>query len=181
MEKILWTVGHSTLTLEAYIHLLQQHQIRQLIDVRSLPGSNKYPHFNQENLAQVLPEHQIDYVYIKQLGGLRPAHKNSLNIAWRNKSFRNYADYMETESFREGIDLLIGYATEKRSAITCAEAVWWRCHRSMIADYMKSIGWQVLHIQSPVKTELHPYTGAASIIDGRLSYREENPVRPKSD
>ena len=88
---------------------------------------------------------------------------------------------METESFREGIDLLIGYATEKRSAITCAEAVWWRCHRSMIADYMKSIGWQVLHIQSPVKTELHPYTGAASIIDGRLSYREENPVRPKSD
>ena len=140
MERIIWTIGHSTLDVEQFVNVLESYHIELLVDVRSLPGSNKFPHFNADNLASYLKKNHIDYRYLKLLGGLRPKNKDSLNIAWRNQSFRNYADYMETEGFKEGISWLIEYALHTRTAIMCAEAVWWRCHRSMIADYLTSMG-----------------------------------------
>lgn len=181
MEKTIWTIGHSTLSSDAFIDLLKNYQIQQLIDVRTLPGSNKFPHFNQDQLQAELTKNDINYIYIQSLGGLRKGNKDSKNIAWRNRSFRNYADYMETAEFREGLDQLIAYASEKRSAIMCAEAVWWRCHRSMIADYLKSNGWQVIHILTPTSIKAHPYTSAASIINGQLSYKEIKPEHNTTD
>ena len=173
MNQTIWTIGHSTHSIELFVELLQQYDIELLVDVRSLPGSNKFPQFNSDNLAQSLREHEIEYTYLKILGGLRPKNKNSLNTAWRNQSFRNYADYMESDSFKEGIEILQELAREKRTAIMCAEVLWWRCHRSMIADVMKIKGWKVIHIQSKTSTKEHPYTAAASIVDGKLSYHGE--------
>lgn len=170
MENTLWTIGHSTLNIGQFIALLQQYEIEQLVDVRSLPGSNKFPQFNSDALEQSLREHGIGYAYIKLLGGLRPKKKDSKNTAWRNQSFRNYADYMESDSFREGIAQLEQYATTRRTAIMCAEVLWWRCHRSMIADYMKAHGWRVIHIQNMTSIKEHPYTSAAAIVNGELSY-----------
>lgn len=170
MVKTLWTIGHSTLNIELFVATLQQYRIELLVDVRSLPGSNRYPQFNSDNLKEALEEHQIGYIYMKQLGGLRPKKKDSKNTVWRNQSFRNYADYMESESFKEGVAQLEQHATKQRTAIMCAEVLWWRCHRSMIADYLKSQGWHIFHIQSKTAFVEHPYTKAASIVNGELSY-----------
>jgi len=166
----LWTIGHSTRDMKDFIALLKKHKIAILADVRSLPGSNKYPQYNQENMVKDLENSGIAYRYMKDLGGLRKKNKHSHNTVWRNASFRNYADYMETPEFEKAIKELVKIAVENRTCICCAEAVWWRCHRSMIADYMKSKGWTVHHILSSKKTEEHPYTGPAQIIDSELVY-----------
>lgn len=173
MEKKIWTIGHSTRSIESFIHILKEYDIEVLADIRSLPGSDKYPQFNQDRLKDSLNQSGIQYEYIRQLGGLRPAKKDSLNIVWLNKSFRGYADYMETDEFRDGIDALISLAEEKKTAIMCSEVLWWRCHRSMVADYLKSLGWTVIHIENETKSEEHPYTSPARIVDGKLTYHLE--------
>lgn len=168
----LYTVGHSNRAAGEFIGLLLKNGIEVLADVRKLPGSNKYPHFNQDELASLLTGTGIRYVYLKELGGRRRQNKESRNTAWRNKSFRAYADYMETERFRRGVEDLLGYARQGRTAIMCSEAVWWRCHRALVADYLKSFGVTVYHIMGVTAARPHPYTSAARVIDGRLSYEE---------
>lgn len=172
MQKKIWTIGHSTRSFEEFVSLLKAYNIQLLVDVRGLPGSNKFPHFNKENLQEELPKEKIDYTHLLSLGGRRKVSKDSKNTSWRNASFRGYADYMESNEFRIGIEELKELATNKNTAIMCAEAVWWRCHRSMIADQLKSEGWTVIHILSATKSELHPYTAPAKIINGKLSYTE---------
>ena len=170
---IIYTIGHSTHTLAEFLAMLKSFDIEVLADIRSLPGSNKYPQFNQENLEVSLPENGIVYIHFADLGGRRKINKNSKNTRWRNASFRAYADYMETDAFAKAIENLESMASEKRTAIMCAEAVWWRCHRSMVSDFLKTKGWLVLHIMSVGKAQEHTYTQPAEIIDGQLSYHDE--------
>jgi uncharacterized protein (DUF488 family) len=166
----IWTIGHSTREFEEFVSLLRENEIELLADVRSFPGSRKFPQFDKESLELTLPANGIEYVHLKQLGGRRKVKPDSKNTVWRNDAFRGYADYMETDDFRKGIDELIDLAEEKRTAIMCSEAVWWRCHRSMISDYLKAAGMSVLHIMAEGKMVEHRYTAAAKIADGRLNY-----------
>jgi uncharacterized protein (DUF488 family) len=166
----IWTIGHSTRSIEEFIELLRAQQIRNLVDVRHFPGSRRMPQFNSEALQDALAEHGIHYFHLVELGGRRRARPDSHNLAWRNASFRGYADYMETPSFREGIERLLKIARKGRTAIMCAEAVWWRCHRSMIADHLKAQGVKVFHVMGPKKIQEHPYTSAAHLENGQLSY-----------
>lgn len=166
----IWTIGHSTHPIEEFLAYLKSFSIELLVDVRSLPGSNKFPHFNRERLEKSLEDSGIQYSYIEKLGGRRKFNANSTNTIWRNKSFRSYADYMETEGFQEGLAELKKLAATQRAAIMCAEAVWWRCHRSMISDALKAEGWKVEHIMGKDKEQEHPYTAPAHIVDGKLVY-----------
>ncbi len=166
-----WTVGHSTRAAAELIDALNSFKIKLLVDVRTYPGSRRYPHFNQEQLKPSLAAAGIEYQHLPELGGRRKARPDSQNLAWHNEMFRGYADYMETESFRLGIERLLDLAKKRRTAIMCAEAVWWRCHRSLIADYLKASGAEVTHIMAKGKSEPHPFTSAARVVDGRLSYR----------
>lgn len=167
----IWTIGHSTRSIEDFLALLKAHNIESLVDVRHYPGSGRYPQFNKEPLAESLAKSGIDYHHLLNLGGRRRPRTDSRNTAWRNEAFRGYADYMESEAFVEGIKSLLEFAHDKRVAIMCAEAVWWRCHRSLIADYLKAHGHKVLHIQSATKAEEHPFTAAARIVNGKLTYQ----------
>jgi uncharacterized protein (DUF488 family) len=166
----IWTIGHSTRTSAEFLDLLTINRIEALADVRSQPGSRKYPHFNAEVLDGSLAEIGIEYVLLKQLGGRRRSRADSLNTVWRNEAFRGYADYMETGEFHSGIQILLGTGRLKRTAIMCAEAVWWRCHRSMISDYLKATGVRVEHIMAPGTNVVHPFTSAARVISGKLVY-----------
>jgi uncharacterized protein (DUF488 family) len=166
-----WTIGHSTLPMDEFIAHLRSFGIETLVDVRSFPGSRRYPQFNKENLRESLAAAAIQYAHMPELGGRRKAKPDSLNMAWRNESFRGYADYMETPAFREGIEDLLERARHRRTLIMCAEAVWWRCHRSLIADYLKAAGVTVMHILGEGKSDEHPYTSAAQVVNGKLSYR----------
>jgi uncharacterized protein (DUF488 family) len=175
-EKIsrIWTIGHSTREIEVFISLLEENGIKLLADVRSLPGSKRYPQFNKEALTDSLNARGIRYEHFPELGGRRKARPDSRNTAWRNTSFRGYADYMETTQFHGGIERLLVLAGEAGpAAIMCAEAVWWRCHRSLIADYLKASSIEVIHILGANKIEPHPFTSAARIVDGTLSYATE--------
>ena len=165
-----WTVGHSTRSLGKFLELLVAHRIEALADVRRFPGSRKHPHFGQAALRESLREAGVEYVPLPELGGRRRPRPGSHNTVWRNESFRGYADYMETEDFRAGARRLLELARRKRTAVMCAEAVWWRCHRALIADYLKAAGVRVQHIEDGTKSEVHPYTSAARLKDGRLSY-----------
>jgi len=167
----IWTIGHSTRTIDEFISLLKQNEVKLLVDVRAWPSSKRYPQFNKDALAESLNAHGIRYEHFRELGGKRKAKPDSRNTAWRNASFRGYADYMETEQFQKGIERLLEVASETGPpAIMCAEAVWWRCHRSLIADYLKVRGVEVMHILGANKVEPHPYTPAARIVNGELSY-----------
>jgi uncharacterized protein (DUF488 family) len=167
----IWTVGHSTHTIEEFIDMLRHHQIEILVDVRHFPGSRRFPHFNKIAMHDALVAAGIRYEHLVELGGRRPIHPDSHNVAWRNASFRAYADYMETPPFHEGVDRLLEIASSGRTALMCSEAVWWRCHRSMIADYLKAMGVHVFHILGTKKVQEHPYTSAAQLVDGHLSYQ----------
>lgn len=169
-DLTIWTIGHSTRPIGEFIDLLRGQRIALLADVRSHPGSRKFPQFNQAALAAAVEADGISYAHFPELGGRRKTRPDSPNAAWRNASFRGYADYMQTQAFRDGIDRLLEAARARRTAIMCSEAVWWRCHRSMIADDLKAMGVRVLHILSPTKVQEHPYTSAAAIVGGRLSY-----------
>jgi len=167
----IWTIGHSTREIDIFLSLLQENGIEVVADVRMFPGSKRHPQFGREALARSLGEHGIRYEHFPELGGRRKTKPDSRNTAWRNESFRGYADYMETEDFQKGIARLLDLADQSEPiAIMCAEAVWWRCHRSLISDYLKARGVEVIHILDKKKTEPHPFTAAAKIVNGELSY-----------
>jgi len=167
----IWTIGHSTREIDIFLSLLNENGIKVVADVRMFPGSKRYPQFGREALAKSLVEHGIRYEHFPELGGRRKTKPDSRNTAWRNESFRGYADYMETEDFQKGIARLLDLADQSEPiAIMCAEAVWWRCHRSLISDYLKARGVEVIHILDKKKTEPHPFTAAAKIVNGELSY-----------
>lgn len=172
--KAIWTIGHSNHTLDGFLKLLKSFEIEILVDVRHFPGSRKFPHFNKENLEQSLPQHEIEYHHLVDLGGRRKLKPNSKNNAWRLDSFRAYADYMETEQFKEALQELKALAISKRTAYMCSEAVWWSCHRSLISDILKVEGWKVLHIMNPKTPQEHPYTQPAKIVDGKLNYAKKD-------
>ena len=167
----IWTVGHSTRSAEEFSQILLVHEIQVLVDVRSFPGSRRYPQFNRAALAESLKQVEIEYKHEPRLGGRRTPRADSHNTAWKNASFRAYADHMESEEFRKGVEDLLELAANARTAVMCAESLWWRCHRSLISDYLKAAGHTVIHILSETKTEEHPFTPAARIVDGNLSYR----------
>lgn len=167
----IWTVGHSTRGGEEFVEILLAHKIKVLLDVRTFPSSRRYPQFNRASLADALALQEILYRHEPRLGGRRTPRPDSHNTAWRNAQFRGYADHMETEEFRNGVRELLELSASARVAVMCAEAVWWRCHRSLIADYLKAEGHEVIHIIDEKKTEEHPFTTAARIVDEKLSYR----------
>lgn len=167
----IWTVGHSTRGGEEFGEILSSHNLEVLVDVRTYPSSRRYPQFNKAELAEFLKKIGIEYKHEPRLGGRRTPKPDSHNTAWRNAQFRGYADHMETDDFKNGVRELLELSSAKRVAVMCAEAVWWRCHRSLIADYLKAEGHEVIHIVDEKKTEEHPFTSAAGIVNGKLSYR----------
>ncbi|MDX2003510.1 MAG: DUF488 domain-containing protein [Chitinophagales bacterium] len=172
-QKTIYTIGHSTRPWEEFVTLLKTHHIQVLADVRSFPSSKRYPHFNKLNMAENLPKEGIAYQHLIGLGGRRKVQPNSHNTAWRHEAFRGYADYMETEAFKEGVHDLQTLAESQPVAYMCSEATWWRCHRSMISDYLKTQGWQVLHIMDMHQPKEHPFTSPAKVVQGKLFYGEE--------
>ena len=173
-----WTIGHSTRPLDEFVCLLKAHRIHQLIDVRTIPRSRHNPHFNTEQLSRSLPSRGLQYTHMPHLGGLRQAEKDSVNTGWRNASFRGYADYMQMDQFWEALDELIAVNRSRHTAIMCAEAVPWRCHRSLIADALLTKGWTVRHILSETKSDLHQLTSFAMVRNGELYYPSVNDDLP---
>jgi len=172
MLNELFTIGHSQHAAEEFVGLLRQHQIAALVDIRRFPGSRKYPQFGQEDLAKVLQQHGIEYHWLQSLGGRRPKVKDfvSPNGGLRNASFRNYADYMLTDAFREGIARLKAIAEAKRTAIMCAESVFWRCHRRLVSDFWVAGGGSVQHIFPNGEAKPHQLTEGAKLQDGNVTY-----------
>ncbi|MEO8691285.1 MAG: DUF488 domain-containing protein [Candidatus Saccharimonas sp.] len=161
----IYTIGHSTRPIDEFIELLKLHSITQLVDIRTIPKSLHNPQFGQQELEKSLTAADIKYVYLKELGGLRPATKNSINGAWRNKSFRNYADYMQTAEFANGLKELIQLSKSNVTAIMCAEAVPWRCHRSLVSDALLVRDIPVCEIISKTSVREHKLTPFA-VVDG---------------
>ncbi len=166
----MWTVGHSTRPISEFIALLQSAAITLAADVRRFPGSRRNPQFSQPSFSESLAGARIDYLALPELGGRRRPRPDSPHTAWRNASFRGYADYMDTDAFRQGVNRVIALAGRQRTALMCSEAVWWQCHRALIANYLKVRGHAVVHLLSPARHDAHPYTSAASIVNDRLSY-----------
>jgi uncharacterized protein (DUF488 family) len=168
------TIGHSTRTSDAFIAMLRAHGVNLLVDVRTIPKSRHNPQFNIENLPPALQDAGIDYRHFPELGGLRHARADSINTGWKNASFRGYADYMQTPAFAAAMTELIRIAEGRRAAVMCAEAMPWRCHRSMIADAVTVRGEKVEHILSETKLSPHALTKFA-VVDGiRVTYPGEN-------
>ena len=168
-----YTIGHSNRPLEEFLAILKAYQIGTIADIRSLPGSNKYPHFNSENLSKILSENGLQYFWIPKLGGLRRSRKDfpSRNTGLTSPSFRSYADYMATEDFRKGVQELIELAFESTTAYMCAEAVYWRCHRRLLSDYLVAHGMQVSHIFSLKEVKPHSMTqGSVVTNEGLVVY-----------
>jgi uncharacterized protein (DUF488 family) len=170
MDSTIWTIGHSTHPLETFLALLAHHQVEAVADVRRFPGSRRQPQYSQELLRSSLAEHGIAYHWIEALGGRRRPGPDSPNIAWRNTSFRGYADYMASKEFAGGLNELLEVAGRLRTSMMCAEAVWWRCHRALIADVLCVREIKVVHIMDETHAVVHPYTSPARIVEGRLSY-----------
>src|SRR5688572_25422447 len=144
----IYTIGHSTRSIEDFLALLERELIKQLVDVRTFPASRRYPHFNRDALASSLGGAGVVYQWMPELGGRRAPRRDSRNTAWRNAGFRGYADYMETEPFERGTARLVALARAEATACMCAERAWQQCHRGLVSDYLKAAGWQVLHILS---------------------------------
>ncbi|CAJ1586107.1 DUF488 domain-containing protein [[Mycobacterium] wendilense] len=170
----IFTVGHSTLAPDEFIGLLNSYEIRRLADIRTIPRSRHNPQFNADELAQTLPAAGLEYVPMPALGGLRHARKDSPNSAWRNKSFRGYADYMQTPEFARAVEELIAGAVAGRTAIMCAEAVPWRCHRSLVADALSVRGVPVVEILSKTSSRMHELTSFARVEGSRITYPPED-------
>lgn len=164
------TVGHSTRSLEAFADLLRAHGIEQVVDVRTVPRSRRNPQFNRETLPAALAAYGIGYIHLPSLGGLRHPRTDSPNTAWRNLSFRGYADYMATPEFAAGLDALLALAGQRHVAIMCAEAVPWRCHRSLIADALLVRGVPVEDILSATRRQPHRLTPFARVEGMRITY-----------
>jgi uncharacterized protein (DUF488 family) len=156
-----YTVGHSNRSLEDFLALLAGHGIRTLADIRRFRSSRRFPWFGEEALARALQERGIDYVALSELGGRRRPRPGSLNTVWEVEGFRAYADYMETPEFRAGIDRLLDLAARAPTACMCAEALWWQCHRMLVADHLKARGHEVVHLVDPVCAQPHPWSAAA--------------------
>jgi uncharacterized protein (DUF488 family) len=171
-DRVIYTIGHVALPADRFVALLRRHGITLLVDIRRFPGSRTSPQFNPDDLQQTLAGAGIDYVHLGALGGRRQPLPESPNAAWNNASFRGYADYMETAEFRNGLQELMTLAAAQRVAIMCAEAVWWRCHRSMVSDALMADGWQVWHIMSDGSVRPHRYTAPARLVDGELTYHQ---------
>jgi len=166
----IFTIGHSTHPIDKLVEMLRAHAVEYLVDVRSLPQSRRNPQFNREPLALSLLQAGIGYMNTPALGGLREPRPDSINTAWRNAAFRGYADHMQTNEFAAALDQLIDVASGHPTAIMCAEAVPWRCHRSLISDVLTARGVAVEHIFSSTKREPHRYTPFARIEGGSVSY-----------
>lgn len=172
MPKLIYTIGHSTRSIEDFIDLLKSYEIEMLIDVRTIPKSRYNPQFNEETLETVLEKSDIHYQHLSKLGGLRHTTKNSINIGWHNLSFRGFADYMQTPSFWQGIEELEILGKKYKSAIMCAEAVPWRCHRSLIADALILRKWKVFHLISKKSVKSHELTSFLHVENGQLIYSD---------
>jgi uncharacterized protein (DUF488 family) len=171
------TIGHSTRTWEAFLELLRAHSVKRVIDVRSIPRSRHNPQFNRATLSKKLRAARIGYVHLRKLGGLRHSQRDSPNMGWRNASFRGFADYMQTSDFKVGLHRLMKLAGQKRSAIMCAEAVPWRCHRSLIADALTVRGIRVEDIMSMKRSQVHSLIPFARVQGHRITY----PIRNRDD
>jgi uncharacterized protein (DUF488 family) len=165
-----WTLGHSTRPLDELVALARSHGITVIADVRKIPRSRRHPHFNADALARDLPACGLGYLPMPGLGGLRAPRARSVNTAWRNTSFRGYADYMQTDEFAARLEALVQHARCESVAVMCAEALWWRCHRSLIADVLVARGVDVRHIVSAERVEPHALRAWASVAGGRVSY-----------
>ncbi len=170
VPECVWTIGHSSRSIGQFRSLLRAHAIETIADVRRHAGSRKHPHFHPQALADALLSSGIGYQPFTELGGRRPTRDDSPHTVWRNPSFRGYADYMDSPEFAAGLERLMRLAREFRTAIMCSEALWWRCHRSMIADALKARGVRVLHILGEAPAKEHPYTSAATVEAGELRY-----------
>jgi uncharacterized protein (DUF488 family) len=166
----IWTVGHSSRTLEAFLEILAAHRIGAIADVRRFPGSRRYPWFASQALADSLPAHGIAYEWIPQLGGRRRVQPGSPNGGWRNASFQGYADHLASAEFEDGLGRALALAARARTALMCAEALWWQCHRALISDVLKFRGFEVTHILDAVKDVPHTYSSPARVDRGRLEY-----------
>jgi len=172
------TIGHSTRTVAEFIHLLKAHDVRRLVDVRTVPRSRHNPQFNREQLAVSLHSARLHYRYMPGLGGFRHTQRDSLNTGWHNSSFRGFADYMQTPEFRDNLDKLIDLAKQERIAVMCAEAVPWRCHRSLIADALLARGIEVREITSAVRAQIHALTPWGRVNGTQVTYPAEHSGAP---
>lgn len=168
-----YTIGHSTHSAEEFLRILRAHSIELLADIRTIPRSRRNPQFESAELGRFLSDHGMEYTHLPGLGGLRHARKDSINTAWQNDSFRGYADYMQTTGFEEALQDLIEKAKQKRTAVMCAEAVPWRCHRSLVADALVARGFDVLHILSEKSAKPHILTGFAHVDGLSITYPNE--------
>jgi uncharacterized protein (DUF488 family) len=173
-EVSICTIGHSTRPIADFIALLQAHGVKQIIDIRTIPKSRHNPQFNGDALAAALRGAGSRYVHLKELGGLRHARKDSVNLGWRNASFRGFADYMQTLEFAAAIDRAIDLAASHPSALMCAEAVPWRCHRSLVADALLIRGVEVLHITTSAAPKPHSLTSFARVHGADITYPGES-------
>lgn len=171
-QRKIYTIGHSARSIEQFIGLLKAHSIKQVVDIRTIPRSRHNPQFNKDVLAKVVRNRGIGYRHMKELGGLRHAKKDSVNTGWLNMSFRGFADYMGSGAFREALDKLERVALKKRTTIMCAEAVPWRCHRSLVGDALTIDRWGVFHIISKRMARLHKLTPFLRIREGSIVYKD---------
>ena len=179
-SKIIYTIGHSSRSLQDFIRLLQVYEVRLLCDVRVAPGSRKFPQYNKDHLSNALREIGIQYVHLRDLGGFRKPSEASPNTGWLNDSFRGYADYMMTDQFKQALDYLISMAEECTTAIMCSEALYWRCHRKLISDALTVKGFKVRHILHEGDAPMHTLTEFAHVQGDLLIYPEkvEHPKLP---
>src|SRR5688572_1307810 len=176
----IWTIGHSSHPLDTFIGLLQTHRIECVVDVRRFPFSRRYPHHNGAALATSLTAQSIQYVHVPELGGRRDPGLAQEPSRWRNQAFRAYAAYMQTADFQRGAAAVELMLVRHRCALMCAEALWWRCHRALVADYLKARGTTVWHISARGEATEHPYTTAARLVEGRLTYAPATePTEPR--
>jgi len=178
MPLTVFTIGHSNRSLDAFLAILKAHQIECLADIRTIPRSRHNPQFSAESLEKSLPRAGISYARLPRLGGLRRPRKDSRNLAWRNDTFRGYADYMETAEVEKGIAELLTLARDRRTAIMCAEALYYRCHRSLVSDALVCRGVETVHLLDRNKTSAHRLTAFVKIEDGRPTYPATQPTLP---
>jgi len=174
MKPQLFTIGHSNHPLERFLVLLTRHGVEALVDIRRFPGSRKHPHFNQDSLAAALQKSGVEYDWLEALGGRRHKQRDeSPNLGLENQGFRNYADYMLTDEFREGVEKLLEIARRKRTAIMCAEGLFWQCHRRLVSDFLVANGVAVQHIMPSGELRPHKLTDGAVIEGGGVTYPGE--------
>ena len=167
---MIFTIGHSIRTADEFLVLLDAHRVTGLADVRTVPRSQRHPHFSADALATFLPLHGIKYLHLPGLGGLRKPRPDSQNGGWRNAGFRGYADHMQTMEFAVALDRLVTFASERQATVMCAEAKWWQCHRQLIADALVARQIEVRHILSPREAPIHELTPFARVAGGAVSY-----------